>query len=158
MPANDTGTGDQADALLGRREASAMDDQGRPDESGPPNEDHGREAWTDNADGTEDATEQMATRAAAGTPWTVVGRGEVGRLVAAYRVAVRQAGELAAALDRAGLGGEVLAVTAGLDDRGEPLVSGTLTLAGARRLADLLAAGPPPPGLPVADRPPPWAA
>jgi hypothetical protein len=66
-------------------------------------------------------------------------------LVAAYRVAVRQAGELAAALDRAGLGSEVLAVTSGLDDRGEPVVTGTLTLAGARRLAALLAAGPPPP-------------
>lgn len=87
-----------------------------------------------------------------------VGRDEVASVVAAYREAVRQAEELAAALDRAGLGGEVVALTAELDDRGEPLVRGVLTLAGARRLAALLDAGPPPPGLPVRHGPPPWAA
>lgn len=92
-----------------------------------------------------------------GVFWSVHGGGSRA-LLTAYRSAVRQAEELSAALTVAGLGGEVLAVTAGLDAAGRPLVRGVLTLAGARRLGDYLAAGGPPPGLSVRRGRPPWAA
>lgn len=85
--------------------------------------------------------------------------GQTAVLVAAYRSAVRQADELVAALATAGLADQVVSVTAGLDAAGEPLVCGVVTLAGARRLAEFLAAGgPPPPGLQLRDGRPPWAA
>lgn len=84
--------------------------------------------------------------------------GQSAGLVAAYREAVRQAGELAAGFDRAGLAGELVAVTAGVDPAGAPMVSVVLTWAGARRLAALLAAGNPPAGLLLHQGRPPWAA
>jgi hypothetical protein len=79
-------------------------------------------------------------------------------LVAAYREAAGQAAALVAAFRVAGLSAELVSVTAGLDPAGRPLVRGVLTLTGARRLAELLATGNPPPGLPVAQEPPSWAA
>lgn len=93
----------------------------------------------------------------AGMPWYVAS-GQSAGLVAAYRQAVRQAAELAAAFGRAGLAGELVAVTAGVDAAGGPMVSAVLTWAGARRLAALLAAGNPPPGLVLSEGRPPWAA
>ena len=75
----------------------------------------------------------------AGMFWRVT-PGGAAELVAAYRAAVRQADDLAAALAAAGLTDQVT-VTAGLDPAGQPLVCGTITLAGARRLAEFLAAG-----------------
>lgn len=90
--------------------------------------------------------------------WRVPRGRSAAALVAAYRSAQRQADELAAALATAGLADQVVAVTAGLDAAGEPLVCGVITLAGARRLAEFLAAGgPPPPGLQLRHGPP-WAA
>jgi len=95
--------------------------------------------------------------AESGMFWRVT-PGGAAELVAAYRAAVREADDLAAALAAAGLGDQVT-VTAGLDPAGQPLVCGTITLTGARRLAEFLAAGGPlPPGLPVHDHLPPWAA
>lgn len=87
-----------------------------------------------------------------------VAPGQSAELVAAYREAVRQAGELAAAFGRAGLAGELVAVTAGVDAAGAPMVSAVLTWAGARRLAALLAAGDLPPELVPRQGRPPWAA
>ena len=84
--------------------------------------------------------------------------GQSAGLMAAYREAVRQAAELAAGFDRAGLAGEMVAVTAGIDPAGAPMVTAVLTWAGARRLAALLAAGNPPPGLALYKGRPPWAA
>lgn len=90
--------------------------------------------------------------------WRVPRGRSAAALVAGYRSARRQAEELAAALAVAGLADQVVAVTAGLDAAGEPVVCGVITLAGARRLAEFLAAGgPPPPGLQLRDGPP-WAA
>lgn len=84
---------------------------------------------------------------------------EAAGLLAVYRSAVRQAEELAVALDTAGLADEVITVTARISVTGEPLVCGVITLAGARRLAGFLAAGgPPPPGLQLHPGRPPWAA
>ena len=84
--------------------------------------------------------------------------GDAPALAAAYRSAVRQAGALSAALAAAGLADQVIAVTAGLDARGEPLVCGVITFTGARRLADLLASGAPPAGVELYDGMPFWAA
>ena len=79
-------------------------------------------------------------------------------MVAAYRDAAGQAAALAEAFDRARIDAGLVSVTAGLDPAGRPLGHGTITLAGARRLAELLVTGSPPPGLPVAEAPPSWAA
>lgn len=84
---------------------------------------------------------------------------EAAGLLAGYRSAVRQAEELAVALDTAGLADEVITVTARISVTGKPLVCGVITLTGARRLAEFLAAGgPPPPGLQLNPDRPQWAA
>lgn len=107
---------------------------------------------------TDDTEREHDTEHEHGHGYWAVAPGEAARLVAAYRDAAGQAAALAEAFDRAGIGAELVAVTAGLDPAGRPLVRGTVTLAGARRLAELLATGNPPPGLPVAEQPPSWAA
>lgn len=94
-----------------------------------------------------------------GVPFWAVRPGDVPALLAAYRSAVRQAGELAEAFAAVGLGDEVVEVTAGIGADGRPLVRGVLTLTGACRLAAYLdAGGAPPPGLAVRAGRPPWAA
>lgn len=84
--------------------------------------------------------------------------GQPAVLIGAYRSAVRQAEELSAALAAAGLADQVVAVTAGLDAAGEPLVCGVITFSGVRKLAALLAAGEVPHALALHEGVPPWAA
>ena len=97
--------------------------------------------------------------AAAGEAFAAVRPQEVRALLAAYREAARQAGDLAGALASVGLAGEVLEVSAGVSVDGRPLVRAVLTVAGALRLAAFLdAGGTPPPGLRMHAGPPPWAA
>lgn len=76
-----------------------------------------------------------------GMPWAVTPGGHAAALVAAYRQAQTMADELADAFTRAGLGGDMLTLTAAVDDAGRPAVRSTITLPGARRLAAWMSAG-----------------